>query len=615
MSAPPVLRPRNARRCGPAASAPMLAAILALAVSGCSQFRPNIPQSAGHITTPAAQPAAAAIPPPARISVPVPPPKAQIKPQTYSVVVHEVPVKELLQALARDTKRNIDIHPGISGLVSLNAINETLDAILERVSKQVEIRYRTEGNTIVVSPDTPYSKTYPVDYVNMIRNTSSAIAVSGQVAGSPSGQQQSSSPGGSQSVSAVTTTSAHDFWKTLETTVRSILQSAQSQSREAKAERLSLFKAEQEIRLEEARGRSRSGAGTTGSSATPSPASAAATASPVSQPQTSLNLANDVIANPIAGTLTVSATDAQHRLIQDYLTRIQRSTQRQVLIEATIVEVALTNAYQSGIDFSRLAGNGISFTQSLLGGFTAAATAAGASTGNAITIRQSNNAGSGTITSMVKLLQEFGNTRVLSSPKLMALNNQTALLKVVDNIVYFEVQAQTNQTQGAQSQTVNTTAKTVSVGVVMGVTPQVNEDGRVTLIVRPSISRVLRFKDDPNPTLVFAGQRIPNQVPEIQVREMESVLQINSGQTVILGGLMQDDGRFNREQLPGADLLGEAGDLFRFRNESAAKNELVIFLRPTVVTNPSLDSDELKLFQRFLPQAETASKPAAKPAP
>ena len=130
----------------------------ALVLAGCAQFRPHVPPSQGHIEAPQAQvpPAAAAIPPPARVTPLVPPPTAQIKPQTYSVVVNEVPVKELLLALARDTRQNVDIHPGLVGLVSLNAINETLPAILERISKQINLRYRTEGNTIIVSPDVPY---------------------------------------------------------------------------------------------------------------------------------------------------------------------------------------------------------------------------------------------------------------------------------------------------------------------------------------------------------------------------------------------------------------------------------------------------------------------------
>ena len=83
-----------------------------------------------------------------------------MKSTTYSVVVHDVPVKELLMALSRDTKENIDVHPGLKGLVSLNAIDETLPSILDRIAKQVNMRYRVEGRTIVVSPDTPFFKTY-----------------------------------------------------------------------------------------------------------------------------------------------------------------------------------------------------------------------------------------------------------------------------------------------------------------------------------------------------------------------------------------------------------------------------------------------------------------------
>jgi general secretion pathway protein D len=100
------------------------------------------------------------------------------------------------------------------------------------------------------------------------------------------------------------------------------------------------------------------------------------------------------------------------------------------------------------------------------------------------------------------------------------------------------------------------------------------------------VSRVIRFKLDPNPSLT----NIPNPVPEVQVREMESVLQVGTGQTVVLGGLMQEDMTQNREQIPGADALGAFGDFFRFRDSRGTKTELVIFLRPTVVTNPSLDS-------------------------
>lgn len=601
------------------------ACVAVLLTGGCAQLQPNIPQSTGHITTPAAKPAATPdIPQPARTSTLVPPPAPQTKPQTYSVVVHEVPVKELLLALARDTKRNIDIHPGISGLVSLNAINETLDAILDRVSKQVNLRYRTEGNTIIVSRDTPYVKTYRVNYVNTARTITSTINVTGEIGasggsqgGGQSGAAGSTNTGGSKT--EVTSKTSNDFWEQLKDNINAILISTRriTATDDEKAERAQEERNSREAELKRIEAASRAGAGASAliQSAAPAPQR------PATLQQT--DTGKDVIVNPMSGTITILATDRQHDLIQRHIDSVVNAMQRQVLIEATIVEVRLSNSYQGGIDWGRISGSGgFSFNQNLLGSALQGTLATPPGVFGATTTPfaqlafNQNNARAGDIQFAINLLQQFGNTRVLSSPKLMALNNQTALLKAVENRVYFEVQTTAAVVSGTvvTPGTTNTTAKTVSIGVVMGVTPQVNEDGRVTLIVRPTVSRLIGAgKLDPNPVLT-----IENRVPEVQVQEMESVLQVGSGQTIILGGLMQDNVQFDRQQLPGADSLsggagvGGLGDLFRNRNESATKTELVIFLKPTVVATPSLESEELKFFQRFLPQAE--STPAPKPA-
>jgi len=602
-------QPGAARAAGsmPAVTAMRCVALVLIVIfSACAQIRPYVPPSPGHISAPAATAPDGDIPPPARLAPYVPPPRAQARLPVYTVVVNEVPVKELLQALARDTRQNIDIHPALQGVVSINAIDETLPAILDRMAKQVNMRYRQEGSTIMVTPDTPYMKTYRIGYVNMTRDTVSSIGVSGEIASSGSGggaqstaiAPSSGSPASSTSGSntIVRTVSRNDFWEQLRENIRSILSSTRNQmlSAEDKAARLEAVKTAREERLLQAEAVARAGQAAT----------ALFTTAFGTPQQTVLGDAkDDVVVNAASGTVSVLGTERQHQLIRQHIESISQSVQRQVLIEATIVEVALSDAYQGGIDWSRLAvSGGITFNQRLLGGFDAAAQLAGASAGNAVTVGYQNPTSSvGNIGATVKLLQEFGNTRVLSSPKLMALNNQTALLKVVDNVVYFEIHAQTNTTQGVATTTFNSTPKIVAVGVVMGVTPQIADDKRVSLTVRPTISLVLRFKEDPNPSLTVNNQRIPNPVPEIQVREMESVLQVASGQTVILGGLMQDDMRFIREQVP---VLGDArdvGELFRFRNERVAKTELVIFLKPTVVTNPTLESDELKFFQRFLP--------------
>jgi general secretion pathway protein D len=447
----------------------------------------------------------------------------------------------------------------------------------------------------------------------MSRETTSSIGVTGELAASGSG---GSTPGGSGGASGgsstlVRTSSRNDFWEQLRDNLRAILNSTRLQSltADAKAERLALVKQEQELRTKQIEAASRAGQGA------PNLATSVITGGPGGgQQQTSL-LPDDVIVNPVSGSVTINATEKQHQLVQQHIDSIVNAMQRQVLIEATIVEVQLADNYQGGVDWSRIASQvGFTFTQSLLTGFGAGLRQAGA---NFFQLGYSNPTSEvGNINVTVKLLQEFGNARVLSSPKLMTLNNQTALLKVVDNVVYFELRADTNTTQGVSTQTFNSTPKTVAVGVVMGVTPQINEDGRVSLTVRPTITRLQPsqpFVNDPNPSLcnVARDKCIINPVPQIQVREMESVLQIGSGQTVIMGGLMQDDVRRTREQVPGADQIGAAGpvgsaaaELLRFRDERLTKTELVIFLRPTVITNPSLDSDELKFFQRFLPKPE-----------
>jgi general secretion pathway protein D len=561
---------------------------LAALLAGCAAHKAAVPPSTGHLTSEVVAPTedTGRILQPVTNTPFVPPPKPRIKPATYSVVVHEVPVKELLLALARDTKENIDIHPGLQGLVSLNAIDETLPAILDRVARQVNMRYRVEGRTIIVQPDTPYLKTYKVNYVNMTRDTNSTVAVSGQVGTGTQGGGQS----GGTSTTSVTTKSLSNFWDVLRANIESILTSTRklSQSAEERQARAEQVRAEREERLAQAEAVARAGQNATNLFQTVFG----------SDPSKGLtDIKQDIVVNQIAGTVTVMATERQHALVSQYIDSVQSASQRQVLIEATIAEVTLSNNYQAGVDWSRLpiSGGGFQFQQEMLG--------ANLTTAPRMVIGYANPTSQlGNLAASIRLLEQFGKTRVLSSPKLMALNNQTALLKVVDNVVYFTVQSSqtTAGVAGANIITaVTTTPNTVSVGLVVSLTPQIHDDGHITLVVRPTISTVTQFVTDPNPVLT-----VPNKVPEIAVREMESVLQLTSGQTGILGGLMQDNVKRNRDQIPGAGSLPRVGDLFAFRDEQVSKSELVIFLRPVVVANASLDSDELKHLRKLLPEVD-----------
>lgn len=587
---------------------------IALVTSGCTtpvRVAPELPRSPGHLAADRGIAPVPDIPAPVRSFGQVPPPKPVEKAATFSVVVSDVPVRELLLALARDTRQNIDIHPGLTGRVTLNAIDETLPAILERVVRQVDMRVRTEGTTIVVQPDTPFFQVYRVDYVNMQRDTVATIGASGQIGGpqgatggtgaAVNGGAAATSGTANASATLVRTTSQSHFWETLRDNVRAILTAsrAQAQSVEDRAQRAEQARQQREERLAQAEAVSRAGAAATTLFNTVFGQSAA-------QPAMANDMRDSVVVNALAGTVNVLATERQHLLVRQYIDSVTRAVSRQVLIEATIAEVRLDDAYQAGVDWSRLRGfGGFSIQQQLLG----------SNLGAPPLLSIGYTSDSGNVVSAIKLLQQFGNTQVLSSPKIMALNNQTSILRVTDNFVYFQVAAQ----QGAvtaggtiQPTVFNTTAQTVPVGVVLAVTPQINDSGQVTLTVRPTITRVTGTVADPNPSLRQGVAPVQNLVPVIQTRELESVLQVVSGQTVILGGLMQDDVSRNRDGVPWLSRQPGIGDVFSFRNERAAKTELVIFIRPTVVASPSPHGDALKFLQGFLPTGGTG--PSSVPA-
>lgn len=584
-------------------SAPTALTLASLLLAGCVPPQ-AFDTSPGHITRPAAD----TLPPPpapVRAAPALPAPKPAAPVPTYTVVVNDVPVKDLLFSIARDTQYNIDLHPGISGKVSLNAVQEPLPAILDRIARQANLRYEMNGRTVSIMPDTPYAKTYTVNYVNVARNTTSSVGVAAQIAstggnvgtgtgsGTATGMGATSATGNS-STTTVSSQSNNDLWTVLADNIRTLLAGtrAVTQSGEERAARLDAEKAARAERVSQAEAASKAGAGAAG-------LFTAAFAN-----QSTVDARHDVAVNPVAGTVTVLGTARQQELVQQYLDRVMQSAQRQVLIEATIVEVTLKDQYRAGIDWSKTlaAGtSGWSIVTNTTGGLASTLTPF-------ITATYTNTGGNG-FEAAINLLESFGNARVLSSPKLMALNNQTALLKVVNNLVYFsiDVQAGTTSTTGLiVPPTYTTTAHTVPVGIVMSVTPQIGDQGQVSLTVRPTITRKVGEVQDPNPALGTGSSRISNAVPLIQVREMESLLQVQSGQTVILGGLIQDDSNNARDGLPGLSRPEGIGAVFGQHERVNSQTELVIFLRPIVVANPTLESQELRQFQRLLPSARSA---------
>lgn len=500
------------------------------------------------------------IPLPVARTLVLPLPLAAEKPEVYNVTVSDVPARELLFAVARDAGLNVDIHHAVSGLVSMNAVGQTLPQLLRRIARQLGLRCEQYGETLSVLPDTPFLRTYRVDYVNISRDSSGNVNVATRIATTglaAAGEGSGAAGRDNNSATSISSIANNRFWPTLTENIRAILADGPG----------------------------------TGDGAS-------------------------VIVNPEAGLVTVRATAGQHEFVQEFLAGVLGTARRQVLIEATVIEVQLSDHFQQGVDWQMLrnsgergwnlvhlpqgpnplptgASPGGSYPGPRLFPFEGGPPIFGSGNPATFLLNYTNpqSRWGSNIAATLALLESFGQVKVLSSPRISVLNNQTALLKVVDNKVYFTVDLDvTPATANApETRTYTTTINTVPVGFVMGVTPQIDGTDTITLNVRPSITRVTGYVRDPNPELARA--QVTSLVPEVQTREMESVMKIHNGEVAVMGGLMQDTQDRRTDGVPGLSGLPLIGALFRYRNDAGRKSELVIFLRPLVIKDAALAGD------------------------
>ena len=546
--------------------------------------------------------------------VPLPPPPApRIEEVKYSVTVNNVPVQVLLFAISRDTKVNIDIHPDINGRVTLNAIDQTLKQILTRISKQVDVRWELDGPNIVVRPDSPFLKIYKVDYVNMQRETTSSIGVETQVVGPSLGGASGAASGGAgqnSSMVKLQNTSKNKFWETLGNNIKDLLRDTDKQLPEGSSETFTQTRSQGATASNRpqtaSQRRTAAQSGQTGQTTTTGPGVVEQVGTQEGASQTlTFREAASVILNAETGTMAIRATSRQHEIVGEFVEQISGSSRRQVLIEATVVEVMLNDNYQSGVDWAALGLQGLGYTikQNLTGTLDTNPVPTQAPIFS-LSYRNPNAASGGDISSTLKLLNSFGNTRVLSSPKIMTLNNQTAVMRVVENTVYFSVTSTPgtlDPTTGRPTTlpTVNSAAQVVPQGFVMSVTPQISENDIINLSVRPSVTRITKFVQDPNPTLSLS---VPNLVPQIETREFEAMMRVASGQTAVLGGLMQDEFKSSRAGLPILARIPLFGDAVSKRDDAGRKSELVVFIRALVIREASVDAD-LSDYKKYLPSA------------
>jgi general secretion pathway protein D len=427
----------------------------------------------------------------------------------------------------------------------MNAIDQTLPKILDRISQQTNIRYQLVDDTLRVEADAPYLKTYSIGYLNIARLSTGSVEVSSEISSTGTADVEGSESGGgggnsgNDSSSTVQNSSNNQFWRSLTLNIVSIIGEA------VKA------------------GNSEN-----------------------------IDTSDKIIVNRESGMIAVKATAKQHEQIKGFIDQVLDSVQRQVLIEATIAEVRLSDRYQAGIDWTLVTSDpNTTATQDLLGGNL------GQTPFFSFNIAETVNGNPLNVT--LKALETFGDVKVLSSPKVMAINNQSALLKVVDKEVYFttDVEAVPGSVNQNSTVAIDTNVNTVPVGLVMAVTPFIDQNEVVTLNVRPTISRIISFVADPNPALANAG--VTSEIPVIQVREIESVLKIENGDTSVIGGLMQDQIEKSTTGVPILSSIPILGSLFRYQNDTYVKSELVIFIRPVVTKDASLTGD-FKEYRKYL---------------
>jgi len=511
-------------------------AINLLALVGCAG-PPTVGLSSGHLSE--EQPV---LPPQPEAVAPKPEPPRPARPvPTYSVVVKDVPVTDLLFSLARDAGLDLDLQASSEKTVTINAVERPLAEILERVAEQASLRFSFYGHALIIQDDAPYWHNYMVDYVNITRNSEGEVGVATQIStsGGSVGEQQAQQQGdgqGNLSKTTVRSNSKNDFWMSLELGLSALI----NQHRDTSI-----------------------------------------AVSPVEQ--------DPVITNPMSGVATVYGSQRQHNQVREYLDNIMSNAKRQVLIEMTIVEVELSDDYQAGVDWQRVSSSdGFSFESNVLGPALQVPPFVSLS-------YDDPDPGHSNVTSSIRMLQQFGDAKVLSSPKVMALNNQTALLKVVNETVYFTVELDIREATAdiPERRTFTSQVHTVPVGLIMSVTPQISERGDVSLNIRPTISRITGYAVDPAPRL--SGVEFDNLIPEIQVREIESLLQVADGRTVVLGGLMQNERESEKDGIPGLSRIPKVGGLFSYTKDKMVKTELVIFLKPTIVKNgiPPESSEKL----------------------
>lgn len=491
----------------------------------------------------------------------------------FDLTVSDTPVKQAFMAIVSGTRYSMLLHPEVSGSISLNLKDVTVLEALEAIREMYGYDYKLDGARIYIQPLTLQTRIFQVNYLTGLRSGTSSLRVSsGSVSDSPTG----GTPGTTTTTSAtsrgldsskVSMTSSADFWDELGKSLQAIVGSEKGRS---------------------------------------------------------------VVVSPMSGVIVVRALPDELKNVAAYLKASQISIERQVILEAKIVEVQLNDGFQSGVNWAAFKNSQNSHVTAGQGsaGSTLAPSAAAATALSSTTLTATPGASllptaatllptgvaAGTMfglafqtsnfAALLNFLESQGNVHVLSSPRIATLNNQKAVLKVGTDEFFVTNVTSTTTTGTATTTTPSVTLQPFFSGIALDVTPRIDQNNEIILHIHPSVSLVSTV----NKTVDIGGTGGTLNLPlaSSSVSETDSIVRARDGQIVAIGGLMRQATFDDRSGLPG---LSKSSPLFGQTSQRSEKRELVILLKPTVVENDKDWSQDITQSRdRFNGMAGSATK-------
>jgi MSHA biogenesis protein MshL len=448
-----------------------------------------------------------------------------------NVSVHEVDAREFFMGLVVDTDDNMLVHPDVKGRLSLELKNVTIPQVLDSVQKVYGYDYKKTDIGYIIYPSTLQTKTFKIDRLDLLREGKSNTFVS-------SGQSANSSSSNGNQQNQYSNQQFNNNQPGLMNSSNSFNYTRSSGSSISTTTQTDFWK-----ELEEAL-----------------------------RTLISVDKEATVVINRQSGVVIARAKPMQLREIENFLETTQNQISRQVILEAKIVEVILNDSHQDGVEWKSIIREGVKAAPiAFTGGLYTLASRAGSFS-------------AGDFTAVVSLLESQGKTNVLSSPRISTLNNQQAIIKVGRDET-FVTGISPGLSGGGITSSLVQPAPILSAffsGIALDVTPQINDNGSITLHIHPSITKVESLNREY--TIGDQGkQSVPTALSTI--RESDSIVKANDGQIVVLGGLMQDNIDENKEGVTGVSRIPYFGNLFRVNKGTRQKSELVILLKATVIDN------------------------------